>query len=569
MGLPITASAIFPALTVLNNLRQSINTLPSFFSNLVEGQTLLQRIQTFLLARNLDGEQGEDIAEEEDDDEQENTHKKYTSHNKYIKLDGKERDAYSSEGTNLLSTNYELEIPDSLTPPLSSQNSQSNSDLLSHTEEIRLLRPQDEYLREKARKMLDTVALKGSAISGRSIGMLEMHNPAETLVAFMKEGAQNDIGIQKTSSTPSEASDEAAQWADAAIAMHDATFAWSDSNELHVNPKEQIALVRKGKKEDDRHAIKNAHLKVEVQKHEQMYTNSKSDNSKSSDSDLAAPFLPQTSSLLPDGPLLSSSTPRAAISHLTFSLPRNSHTLLIGPVGCGKSSVLSALLGELLCQHGRGFVRGQVGYVAQTPWLLNASVRDNITFGEPWDEQRYAAVLRACALDTELPLLPAGDRTEVGERGITLSGGQRARVALARCCYSRCSVCLLDDPIAAVDAHVGQHLVVECIHRFLHGRTVLMASHHTKFMTLFDHVIELAPDGTLVALGPPSQFKDKVDEKGDILLDRPKAVRASSEPTDSSSADSPFALSTAQTSTLSPNTPFNTQPPPYTIHAAV
>jgi ABC-type multidrug transport system fused ATPase/permease subunit len=170
-----------------------------------------------------------------------------------------------------------------------------------------------------------------------------------------------------------------------------------------------------------------------------------------------------------------------------------------GEVGSGKSSLLAALLGELqplppssslassssspaaaatsLCDdsssataaaffepEGTGpVVRGRVAYCAQVPWVMGATLRENVLFGEPYDEARYRRVLDACALGPDLASLPAGDETEIGERGVTLSGGQKARVALARAAYSQPDVALLDDPLSAVDAGVGRQLFDRCI----------------------------------------------------------------------------------------------------------
>ena len=126
-----------------------------------------------------------------------------------------------------------------------------------------------------------------------------------------------------------------------------------------------------------------------------------------------------------------------------------------GGVGCGKTSLLLALLDEIPRLHGRVCVRGTVAYCAQEPWVQNATLRDNVLFGAPWDASWYEQVVDACALRADLAALPAGDGTEIGERGITLSGGQKARVALARACYQRSDLYLLDDVLAAVEAEVG------------------------------------------------------------------------------------------------------------------
>ncbi|KAG0085747.1 Multidrug resistance-associated protein 1 [Podila epicladia] len=133
-------------------------------------------------------------------------------------------------------------------------------------------------------------------------------------------------------------------------------------------------------------------------------------------------------------------------------------TAIVGRVGQGKSSLFSALLGEMYKIQGKVQVSGRLAYVPQQPWIINASLRDNILFGSAYDESRYNAVVNACGLTPDLAILPAGDMTEIGERGINLSGGQKQRVSLARAAYGDADIYLLDDPLSAVDAHVDQHL---------------------------------------------------------------------------------------------------------------
>lgn len=127
--------------------------------------------------------------------------------------------------------------------------------------------------------------------------------------------------------------------------------------------------------------------------------------------------------------------------------------------GAGKSSFLQSILGDLWKINGEVIVRGRIAYVAQQPWIMNASVKENITFGHRWDPQFYNQTIEACALRDDFMTLPDGDSTEVGERGISLSGGQKSRLSLARAVYARADIYLLDDVLSAVDQHVGRHLV--------------------------------------------------------------------------------------------------------------
>ena len=130
----------------------------------------------------------------------------------------------------------------------------------------------------------------------------------------------------------------------------------------------------------------------------------------------------------------------------------------MGEVGSGKSSLLSALLGEMHKFSGQINLCGRVAFVPQQPWIQNATLKSNILFGESLDESFYRKVINSCALKNDFKILPSGDSTEIGEKGINLSGGQKSRVSLARALYSNADVYMLDDPLSAVDAHVSKHI---------------------------------------------------------------------------------------------------------------
>lgn len=150
---------------------------------------------------------------------------------------------------------------------------------------------------------------------------------------------------------------------------------------------------------------------------------------------------------------------RHILEDVDLSVCKGELCCIVGRVGAGKSSLIQALLGDLFKVHGEVTIHGSIAYVAQQPWVLNASVRENITFGHRWDPVFYDQTVKACALLDDFDQLPDGDRTEVGEKGISLSGGQKARLALARAVYARADVYLLDDCLSAVDQHVGRHLI--------------------------------------------------------------------------------------------------------------
>ncbi|KAJ2548611.1 hypothetical protein EV175_004762, partial [Coemansia sp. RSA 1933] len=153
-----------------------------------------------------------------------------------------------------------------------------------------------------------------------------------------------------------------------------------------------------------------------------------------------------------------SSTGPVILDNVKFSARSNEHLVVVGRVGSGKSSLVSALLGDMKRSQGEVTIHGQVAYAPQQPWIMNSTLRDNILFGLQYDHDFYNRVLDACALRPDLAMHPAGDMVEIGEKGINLSGGQKARVSLARAVYSRADIYILDDPLSAVDAHVGKHL---------------------------------------------------------------------------------------------------------------
>lgn len=143
--------------------------------------------------------------------------------------------------------------------------------------------------------------------------------------------------------------------------------------------------------------------------------------------------------------------------------------------------------------RGRVGVSGKLAYVPQQPWILNASIKDNILFGRPYNKQLYNKILYSCALLPDLEILPHGDETEVGEKGINLSGGQKARISLARAAYQDYDVYLLDDPLSAVDAHVGRHIFEKVMgpNGLLKNKTRILVTHGLTYTKLADEIIVL------------------------------------------------------------------------------
>ncbi|KAI9438180.1 hypothetical protein H4582DRAFT_2111639 [Lactarius indigo] len=223
--------------------------------------------------------------------------------------------------------------------------------------------------------------------------------------------------------------------------------------------------------------------------------------------------------------------------HDELFFKRGCFNLIIGPTGSGKTSLLMALLGEM---H---FVpmspvswyhlprEGGVSYVAQESWVQNETIRDNILFGTPYDEERYNKVIYQCGLQRDLTLFDSGDKTEVGERGLTLSGGQKARVTLARAVYSLAEIIILDDVLAALDVHTVRWVVEKCFKGdLIHGRTVLLVTHNVAIAyPIADYVVSLGLEGRITNHGSVSDaftkdktFAKELAESSHAIKDRKK-----------------------------------------------
>ncbi|KAJ2120809.1 hypothetical protein IW147_004749 [Coemansia sp. RSA 720] len=185
---------------------------------------------------------------------------------------------------------------------------------------------------------------------------------------------------------------------------------------------------------------------------------------------------------------------------------RDELVAVIGRVGAGKSSLMSAILGDMIKSDGSVRIRGSIAYVPQQAWILNATLRDNILFGSQLDQEFYDRVVDACALRPDLDMLPCGDMTEIGEKGINLSGGQKARVSLARAVYARADVYLLDDPLAAVDAHVGKHIFTHVLgpQGMLKSRARILVTNAVQYLSNVAHIVMLQ-DGVVVDQGSFAQ----------------------------------------------------------------
>ncbi|KAJ3026911.1 UNVERIFIED_CONTAM: hypothetical protein HDU68_004835 [Siphonaria sp. JEL0065] len=205
---------------------------------------------------------------------------------------------------------------------------------------------------------------------------------------------------------------------------------------------------------------------------------------------------------------------KTTLSGINLSIPKGSLVAIVGAVGSGKSSLLSALVGQLkpCTPSSKVIFSGSVGYAPQQPWIMNTSLKENILFGLPFDEKRYQAAIDACALRKDLNVLSGGDEAEIGEKGITLSGGQKSRVSTARLVYFDADIVLLDDPLSAVDAHVGKHIFEQCIQTALKSKTRLLVTHQLHFVPQCDLVVTMK-DGKISEFGT---YKDLMERKGDF-----------------------------------------------------
>ncbi|KAF9397367.1 Canalicular multispecific organic anion transporter 2, partial [Podila epigama] len=187
---------------------------------------------------------------------------------------------------------------------------------------------------------------------------------------------------------------------------------------------------------------------------------------------------------------------------INLTVHRKSLTAIVGRVGQGKTSLLNAIIGDMYRRQGDVIVYGRMAYVAQQAWIVNATLKDNIIFGNAFDQAKYDQVLMACGLLPDIAMLPAGDQTEIGERGINLSGGQKQRVSLARAAYEDADIYLLDDPLSAVDAHVDQHLWQHLIgpSGLLKDKVRVLVTHAIHHLEQVDQIV-VVKDGKISEIG--------------------------------------------------------------------
>lgn len=191
-------------------------------------------------------------------------------------------------------------------------------------------------------------------------------------------------------------------------------------------------------------------------------------------------------------------------------------TMIIGDTGSGKSSILHAILNEMKTDKDSNShiqVNGSLAYSSQKPWMISGTLMENIIFNEPYDEKRLTDAIHYACLEDDLKLFSNGLETQIGEKGINLSGGQKARVSLARALYSNKDIYLLDDILSAVDVHVGKFLIDETISSYLYGKTIIMPTHAVHFADRADNVViiqkgEIVRHGKYYEIEKTAEFKD-------------------------------------------------------------
>ncbi|KAF3485182.1 hypothetical protein F2Q69_00053759 [Brassica cretica] len=237
---------------------------------------------------------------------------------------------------------------------------------------------------------------------------------------------------------------------------------------------------------------------------------------------------------------------KPTLSNINLEIPVGSLVAIVGGTGEGKTSLVSAMLGELSrTETSSVIIRGSVAYVPQVSWIFNATVRDNILFGSGFEAERYWRAIDATALQHDLDLLPGRDHTEIGERGVNISGGQKQRLSMARAVYSSSDVYIFDDPLSALDAHVAQQVFDSCMKDELKGKTRVLVTNQLHFLPLMDRIILVSEgmikeEGTFEELSKNGSLFQKLMEnagKMDTTQEMNKNDQKSSKPSHTLTVD--------------------------------
>jgi ATP-binding cassette subfamily C (CFTR/MRP) protein 4 len=199
-------------------------------------------------------------------------------------------------------------------------------------------------------------------------------------------------------------------------------------------------------------------------------------------------------------------SPNSNLTGVTITATSGELVAVVGAAGSGKSTLLQVILKEIPNLSGKVNIRGSLSYAPQEPWIFTGTLRENILFGENMDERRYQEVIKVCCLEQDISRFSFGDNTLVGEKGVMLSGGQKARVSLARAIYRDADVYLLDDPLSAVDVHVANIIFYECIRKHLKNKCVILVTHQVQFLENVDKVL-LLDKGRVAASGNYSKIE--------------------------------------------------------------
>ncbi|KAK8630776.1 hypothetical protein V6N13_079552 [Hibiscus sabdariffa] len=209
-------------------------------------------------------------------------------------------------------------------------------------------------------------------------------------------------------------------------------------------------------------------------------------------------------------------TREGVLKNINLEVKKGELTAIVGTVGSGKSSLLGSILGEMHKISGKVKICGTTAYVAQSSWIQNGTIEENILFGLPMNTEKYREVISVCSLEKDLEMMEFGDQTEIGERGINLSGGQKQRIQLARAVYQDCDIYLLDDIFSAVDAHTGTNIFKECVRGALKDKTILLVTHQVDFLHSVDLILVMR-NGMIVQSGKYNDLLDAGTDFGALV----------------------------------------------------
>ena len=219
----------------------------------------------------------------------------------------------------------------------------------------------------------------------------------------------------------------------------------------------------------------------------------------------------------------------SVLKSISLRLDRPQLVAVAGPIGAGKSSFLLSITNELPGLSGRLTITGNLSYAAQVPWIFSGTIKDNILFGNPLEAARYQEVIRVCSLKEDIEGYAEGDMTLIGERGVTLSGGQKSRISLARAVYHEADIYLLDDPLSAVDVRVGREIFDNCLRGLLKDKRILLVTHQINYIIQSDLIVVMN-EGTIVSCGTHEEvvsenefcmsFFQSLEEKGENSVAR-------------------------------------------------